>query len=82
MLIALGSSSDPGIVAAVMIHTKHITKIGSGSFIGSDTMLVAPIEIGERTITGAGSVVTKNVPPDSKAIGMPARIKSGGRRKP
>ena len=62
--------------------SKHITKIGSGSFIGSDTMLVAPIEIGERTITGAGSVVTKNVPPDSKAIGMPARIKSGGRRKP
>ena len=62
--------------------SKHITKIGSGSFIGSDTMLVAPIEIGERTITGAGSVVTKNIPPDSKAIGMPARIKSGGRRKP
>ena len=63
-------------------HSKHGTKIGSGAFIGSNTMLVAPIEIGERTITGAGSVVTKNVPSDSKAIGMPARINSGGRRKP
>lgn len=63
-------------------HSKHGTKIGSGSFIGSNTMLVAPIEIGERTITGAGSVVTKNVPSDSKAIGMPARINTGGRRKP
>ena len=63
-------------------HSKHGTKIGSGAFIGSNTMLVAPIEIGERTITGAGSVVTKNVPSDSKAIGMPARINTGGRRKP
>jgi bifunctional UDP-N-acetylglucosamine pyrophosphorylase/glucosamine-1-phosphate N-acetyltransferase len=62
--------------------SKHNTKIGSGAFIGSDTMLVAPIEIGERTVTGAGSVVTKNVPSDSKAVGMPARIIRGGRQTP
>jgi acetyltransferase-like isoleucine patch superfamily enzyme len=37
-------------------------------------MLVAPVEIGERAHTGAGSVVTKNVPPDSLAVGQPARV--------
>jgi bifunctional UDP-N-acetylglucosamine pyrophosphorylase / glucosamine-1-phosphate N-acetyltransferase len=52
---------------------KHHTEIGEGAFIGSDTMLVAPVEIGPGAHTGAGAVVTRNVPPDSLAVGMPAR---------
>lgn len=53
---------------------KHPTEIGADAFIGSDTMLVAPVKIGEKARTGAGSVVTKDVPPESLAVGMPARV--------
>lgn len=53
---------------------KHRTVIGEDVFIGSDTMMVAPICIGARSRTGAGSVVTKDVPADSTAVGVPARI--------
>jgi bifunctional UDP-N-acetylglucosamine pyrophosphorylase/glucosamine-1-phosphate N-acetyltransferase len=52
---------------------KHPTEIGEGAFIGSDTMLVAPLKIGKRSRTGAGAVVTKDVPDDTLAVGMPAR---------
>ncbi len=54
--------------------TKNRTEIGDDAFIGSDTMLVAPIKIGARARTGAGSVVTKDVPDDSLAVGAPARV--------
>lgn len=47
---------------------KHRTVIGDGAFIGSDTMLVAPIEVGKGAVTAAGSVVTKDVPPGALAI--------------
>ena len=53
---------------------KNQTRIGDDAFIGSDTMLVAPINIGARSSTGAGSVVTKDVPSDSTAVGAPARV--------
>jgi bifunctional UDP-N-acetylglucosamine pyrophosphorylase/glucosamine-1-phosphate N-acetyltransferase len=52
---------------------KHATEIGEGAFIGSDTMLVAPVKIGARSRTGAGSVVTKDVPADTLVVGVPAR---------
>jgi bifunctional UDP-N-acetylglucosamine pyrophosphorylase/glucosamine-1-phosphate N-acetyltransferase len=52
---------------------KHPTVVGAGAFIGSDTMLVAPVKIGEGARTGAGAVVTRDVPPFSLAVGMPAR---------
>jgi bifunctional UDP-N-acetylglucosamine pyrophosphorylase/glucosamine-1-phosphate N-acetyltransferase len=52
---------------------KHLTEIGEDVFIGSDTMLVAPLKIGNRSRTGAGSVVTKDVPDDTLVVGMPAR---------
>ncbi len=52
---------------------KHHTKIGENVFIGSDTMLVAPLELGDRGRTGAGAVVTKNVKEDTLVVGMPAR---------
>jgi bifunctional UDP-N-acetylglucosamine pyrophosphorylase/glucosamine-1-phosphate N-acetyltransferase len=52
---------------------KYPTEIGEDAFIGSDTMLVAPVKIGNGARTGAGSIVTKNVPDDTLAVGMPAR---------
>ncbi len=52
---------------------KHPTTIGEDVFIGSDTMLVAPLKLGDGARTGAGAVVTKNVPEDTLVVGMPAR---------
>jgi bifunctional UDP-N-acetylglucosamine pyrophosphorylase/glucosamine-1-phosphate N-acetyltransferase len=54
---------------------KHRTTIGPGAFIGVDTMIVAPREIGEGARTGAGSVLTRDVPPGKLAVGVPARIR-------
>jgi bifunctional UDP-N-acetylglucosamine pyrophosphorylase/glucosamine-1-phosphate N-acetyltransferase len=47
---------------------KHRTTVGDGAFIGSDTMLVAPVTVGSGAQTAAGSTVTKDVPPDALAI--------------
>jgi bifunctional UDP-N-acetylglucosamine pyrophosphorylase/glucosamine-1-phosphate N-acetyltransferase len=55
---------------------KNRTVIGDEAFIGSDSMLVAPVEIGAGAKTGAGSVVTRDVPPGSVAYGVPARVKA------
>src|SRR6185436_14138041 len=54
---------------------KHETIIEDDVKIGSDTMLVAPVRVGRGSVTGAGSVVTKDVPPDSLAVGVPATVK-------
>ncbi len=54
---------------------KHATIIEDRVKIGSDTMLVAPVRVGSGSVTGAGSVVTKDVPPDSLVAGVPATIK-------
>ena len=55
-------------------ENKYHTEIGAGAFIGSDSMLIAPLKIGEGARTGAGSVVTKDVPANSLAVGIPARV--------
>lgn len=55
---------------------KNQTVIEDGVFLGSDTMLVAPVRLGARSVTGAGSVVNKDVPPDTLAVGVPARLRS------
>jgi bifunctional UDP-N-acetylglucosamine pyrophosphorylase/glucosamine-1-phosphate N-acetyltransferase len=52
---------------------KNPTEIGEDAFIGSDTMLVAPLKLGDGARTGAGAVVTKDVPADTLVVGMPAR---------
>jgi bifunctional UDP-N-acetylglucosamine pyrophosphorylase / glucosamine-1-phosphate N-acetyltransferase len=54
---------------------KHETIIEDNVKIGSDTMLVAPVRVGARSVTGAGSVVTKDVPADSLVAGVPAVVK-------
>jgi len=53
---------------------KHTTVIEEGAFIGSDTMLVAPVRVGKGAKTGAGAVVTRDVPPGAVAYGVPARV--------
>ena len=55
--------------------SKHETVIEDNVRIGSDTMLVAPVKVGSGSVTGAGSVVTKDVPPDSLVAGVPAVVK-------
>lgn len=52
---------------------KSHTEIGEDVFIGSDTMLVAPLKLGNGARTGAGSVVTKDVPENTLVVGIPAR---------
>jgi len=54
---------------------KNPTFIEDDVKIGSDTMLVAPVRVGRGSMTGAGSVVTKDVPPDSLVAGVPAQVK-------
>jgi bifunctional UDP-N-acetylglucosamine pyrophosphorylase/glucosamine-1-phosphate N-acetyltransferase len=54
---------------------KHPTVIGSRVRIGSDTMLVAPVKVGDDAVTAAGSVVTEDVPPNTLVAGVPAKIK-------
>lgn len=49
-------------------YDKYPTEIGPGAFVGSDTMLVAPVKIGENAVTGAGSVITKDVPDGALAV--------------
>ena len=59
--------------------TKHRTVVGDGAFIGSDTMLVAPVTVGEGAKTGAGSVVRRDVKPGQLVVGVPARPVPGRR---
>ncbi|MEW6084939.1 MAG: bifunctional UDP-N-acetylglucosamine diphosphorylase/glucosamine-1-phosphate N-acetyltransferase GlmU [Chloroflexota bacterium] len=63
-------------------ENKLPTEIGEEVFLGVDTMLVAPLKLGDGARTGAGAIVTKNVPEDTLVVGMPARpIKKVERRK-
>lgn len=53
---------------------KSKTYIGDESFVGVDTSFVAPVKVGKRVKTGAGSVVLENLPDDATAVGIPAKI--------
>ncbi len=55
---------------------KHRTRIGKGAFIGSDTIMRAPVTVGEGAFTGAASLVTRDVPAGKMALGVPARIRA------
>jgi bifunctional UDP-N-acetylglucosamine pyrophosphorylase/glucosamine-1-phosphate N-acetyltransferase len=67
----VGARSNIGAGAVTVNYDgveKHPTDIGEDAFIGSDTMLVAPITIGDRATTAAGSVITEDVSDDALAI--------------
>jgi bifunctional UDP-N-acetylglucosamine pyrophosphorylase/glucosamine-1-phosphate N-acetyltransferase len=57
---------------------KHRTVIGAGAFIGSDTMLVAPVTVGAGALTGSGSVITRDVPADALAVARPEQVNREG----
>jgi bifunctional UDP-N-acetylglucosamine pyrophosphorylase/glucosamine-1-phosphate N-acetyltransferase len=69
---------DVNIAAGVITanydgRVKHHTTIGDAAFIGCDTVLRAPVEVGQGAVTGAGAIVTRDIPPETVAVGMPAR---------
>jgi len=71
-----GTNIGAGTITANYDGTrKHRTTIGRGAFIGVDTMIVAPRDIGDGARTGAGAVVTRDVPAGKLAVGVPARIR-------
>jgi len=57
---------------------KHATTIGKGSFVGSNSTLVAPLEVGEGAYLGAGSVITETVPADALALGRARQVVKPG----
>lgn len=57
---------------------KHRTSIGAGAFIGSNTLFIAPVSVGEGAITGAGSVLTADVPADALGIARPPQTTVAG----
>src|SRR5712664_3223105 len=57
---------------------KHATTIGDGAFVGSNSTLVAPIEIGEGSYIAAGSVITHSTPPDALALGRARQVNKEG----
>jgi bifunctional UDP-N-acetylglucosamine pyrophosphorylase/glucosamine-1-phosphate N-acetyltransferase len=57
---------------------KHRTEIGPRSFIGSNTMLVAPVKIGRDAMTGSGSVITQDVPAEAVALGRARQVNKPG----
>ena len=78
-----GVNIGAGAVTANFDGTaKHRTTIGDGAFIGVDTMLRAPVSIGPGARTGAGAVVTRDVPAGQTVVGMPARRIGARRRNP
>ena len=57
---------------------KHRTEIGADAFIGSDTMLVAPVRVGARAMTGSGSVITADIPDDALGLGRARQVTKPG----
>jgi bifunctional UDP-N-acetylglucosamine pyrophosphorylase/glucosamine-1-phosphate N-acetyltransferase len=59
---------------------KHPTTIGDNVFIGSDSVLIAPVTVADGARTGAGSVVNRSVAAGSTVVGVPARPIATGRK--
>ena len=58
--------------------SKHRTEIGADAFVGSSTMLVAPVRVGDAAMTGSGSVVTMDVPDGAMALGRAKQVNKDG----
>ncbi len=73
-VVGAGANIGAGVVTCNYDGVaKHGTEIGERAFIGSDTLLIAPVTIGDRAATAAGAVVNRNVPPGERVAGVPAR---------
>ncbi|MGE3248087.1 MAG: bifunctional UDP-N-acetylglucosamine diphosphorylase/glucosamine-1-phosphate N-acetyltransferase GlmU [Beijerinckiaceae bacterium] len=59
-------------------YGKHITEIGAGAFVGSNSSLVAPVKIGDGAYVGSGSVVTKDVAPGALAVARGKQVEKAG----
>jgi bifunctional UDP-N-acetylglucosamine pyrophosphorylase / glucosamine-1-phosphate N-acetyltransferase len=74
---SIGAQSNIGAGVVTVNYDgerKHHTEVGEGVFLGCDTMLIAPVTLGDDAFTGAGAVVKRDVPPGGVAVGMPARV--------
>ena len=79
--IGPGTNVGAGTITANFDGVRKLrTTVGAGAFLGVDTMLVAPVTVGDGARTGAGAVVTKDVRPGKLAVGVPARIREPRRR--
>ena len=56
------------------LNTKKPVKIGNRSWIGANTIILPGVTIGDNTVIGAGSIVTKDIPSNVIAVGSPARV--------
>ena len=75
--VGAGSNIGAGTITANFDgKAKHRTTIGENAFIGSGTVLIAPVEVGDRAVTGAGAVVKHHsrVPAGATVVGVPARV--------
>jgi bifunctional UDP-N-acetylglucosamine pyrophosphorylase/glucosamine-1-phosphate N-acetyltransferase len=80
--IGAGTNVGAGTITANYDgKAKHETVVGARAFIGSGTVLIAPVEVGEGAVTGAGAIVTRNtkVAAGTTVVGIPARPVRGGR---
>ncbi len=77
--VGAGTNIGAGVITCNYdgVH-KHVTRIGQGSFVGSDSTLVAPIEIGDGAYIGAGSCITHNVPSGALAVGRSRQVTKEG----
>ena len=77
--IGAGSNIGAGVITCNYDGVnKHRTRIGEKSFVGSDSTLVAPVEIGDGAYVGAGSCITKDVPPGALAVGRSRQVTKEG----
>ena len=77
--VGAGSNIGAGVITCNYdgVH-KHQTRIGQGAFVGSDSTLVAPIEIGDGSYIGAGSCITRDVPSGALAVGRSRQVTKEG----
>ena len=68
------SAADPDLPVGRQSAPERPVKVGAGSWVGTNAVILPGVSIGERAIIGAGSVVTSDVPDGAVAVGSPARI--------
>jgi len=77
--VGAGSNIGAGVITCNYdgVH-KHMTFIGEGAFVGSDSTLVAPVTIGDGAYIGAGSCITREVPADALSVGRARQVTKEG----